>query len=33
MADLELPPAERAGAMLDEPAVDARHMEYVPAVR
>jgi hypothetical protein len=31
--DLELPPAERAGPMLDEPAVDAGHVEHVPAVR
>lgn len=30
---LQLPPAERAGAVLDEPAVDARHVEHVPAVR
>ena len=30
---LELPPAERAGPVLDQPAVDARHVEHVPAVR
>lgn len=31
--DLELPPAQRAGPMLDQPAVDARHVEHVPAIR
>lgn len=31
--ELEVPPAEWAGAMAEEPAVDAGKVEHVPAVR